>query len=73
VALRAQTARPGAGLDAKLLKDLLKVLCTVRGLIANYLTWTLHNLLRQVAHARLGEDEPARNVHRAVPHSKTHG
>ncbi len=34
----------------------------------NYLTWTLDNLLRQVAYVGLREDKPARDVQRPVPH-----
>jgi ATP-dependent DNA ligase len=37
----------------------------------NYLTWTLDNLLRQVAYVGLREDNPARDVQRPVPHPKT--
>jgi bifunctional non-homologous end joining protein LigD len=37
----------------------------------NYLTWTLDNLLRQVAYVGLLEDKPAREVQRSVPHPKT--
>jgi ATP-dependent DNA ligase len=36
----------------------------------NYLTWTLDNLLRQVAYVGLPEDRPARDVQRSVPHPK---
>ena len=38
----------------------------------NYLTWTLDNLLRQVAYVGLREDKPARDVQRPVPHPKSH-
>ena len=37
----------------------------------NYLTWTLDNLLRQVAYVGLREDKPARDVQRSVPQPKT--
>jgi ATP-dependent DNA ligase len=37
----------------------------------NYLTWTLDNLLRQVAYVGLREDKPARDVQRPVPHPKS--
>ena len=37
----------------------------------NYLTWTLDNLLRQVAYIGLREDKPARDVQRPVPHPKS--
>ncbi len=33
----------------------------------NYLTWTLDNLLRQVAYVGLREDKPARDVQRSIP------
>jgi len=36
----------------------------------NYLTWMLHNLLRQVAYVGLREDKLARDVRRPVPHLK---
>ena len=39
----------------------------------DYLTWTLNNLLRQVAYVGLREDKPAREVLRPVPHTKTRG
>jgi bifunctional non-homologous end joining protein LigD len=37
----------------------------------NYLTWTLDNLLRQVAYVGLRKDKPARDVQRPVPHPKS--
>ena len=40
---------------------------------AIYLTWTLDNLLRQVAYVGQREDKPARDVRRPVPHPKTRG
>jgi bifunctional non-homologous end joining protein LigD len=38
-----------------------------------YLTWTLDNLLRQVAYVGLREDKPACDVQRPVPHPKIRG
>jgi len=35
-----------------------------------FLTWTEDNLLRQVVYEGLGEDKPAAEVRRPVPHPK---